>query len=982
MEEIINKLSQAVKTATPKRNWGVPIAILSAFALIGVGMYYGYFETLFHGAKAASTFTFDFDNENDYNISPNVTVRGGYAMNDLVYTAAESGLNDIPSFTDILAAGPLGDNIIALVSQPNQILHSSDAGANWATIAHPSNPSIIWQKMINGVLLQPNKRIYFFGHTADSNSIGRFTYAQCELANQAACIDPFTQPEPQWSWTVSALGVPNLVSFGDAYTNNINIWAGASVVDPVNPATTNGWVYSADKNLSSGSVTSVELLGTTAVNDIMAAGQYQTIDRYAAVTSRLSGRTGIWYTENNDGIWKEATLDPTDSFSHLSVYSLTKDGAGYIYATTDRSYILKSTIPNGTEFKRTANTDVIGAPMEGAYYAIVHDDNLLVFDKSGRVYRAVDYNSATGFTKLIESNTPFATGGTNFEVADSDYPLLFGNYLYLAVNNLSNNTSAFLRSVYAGYQFPANPFNRTVVNTVGINYTSLSSFDAVVPLSSNGNPRFRLKNYAAGQWRYYDTVNNVWSVSSSQGDGGSNTAQEINAHIGTFAQEFGQGKLFIETILSPKDSELGLVPYILDSVTVNYEANYFNIESVVPNSGPVAGGNTVNINGTDLNEQTRVKFGSHYSPNVNFIDSTHLTAVVPASTLPGDKTGWVDVSILDENTDFTYQKTLSGTNGYHYTAYTVGSIEISDVPEYTALNQAFNLTVTVYDSNHQVLSNFDNETIRIMIDNNDDGIPDTDDGGLLSPSIIQPVDLGPTGWVNGSQTGQFTISVANLPQPPGPTPGFSQHTIVATYSPTISDSATTITVDVEDDTIPVDHFDVTVPLFGVKNTNFPIRVEAKTIQDLVKTNFVPATGNPVRIYADGNADGIDDGVIQPTTIGVINESGEWLNGVASFDAYQISVADTYTIEANYILSPVDIISGTATINISGSSQQLPPQISSVDPTEGPITGGTAVIISGSNFGTAAGPTTDPTIVRFGGVDATNVVVHSTEMITA
>jgi hypothetical protein len=63
-------------------------------------------------------------------------------------------------------------------------------------------------------------------------------------------------------------------------------------------------------------------------------------------------------------------------------------------------------------------------------------------------------------------------------------------------------------------------------------------------------------------------------------------------------------------------------------------------------------------------------------------------------------------------------------------------------------------------------------------------------------------------------------------------------------------------------------------------------------------------------------------------------------------------------------------------------QQLSPQISGIDPVEGPIAGGTAVIISGNNFGTAAGPTTDPTIVRFGGVDATNVVVHSTEMITA
>ena len=74
---------------------------------------------------------------------------------------------------------------------------------------------------------------------------------------------------------------------------------------------------------------------------------------------------------------------------------------------------------------------------------------------------------------------------------------------------------------------------------------------------------------------------------------------------------------------------------------------------------------------------------------------------------------------------------------------------------------------------------------------------------------------------------------------------------------------------------------------------------------------------------------------------------------------------------------------TVTVTVNGQSGSLangftyvtPPTVSSVSPNTGPIAGGTAVTITGTNF--AAGAT-----VTFGGTAATNVVVVSGTQITA
>jgi IPT/TIG domain/Bacterial Ig-like domain (group 3) len=65
-----------------------------------------------------------------------------------------------------------------------------------------------------------------------------------------------------------------------------------------------------------------------------------------------------------------------------------------------------------------------------------------------------------------------------------------------------------------------------------------------------------------------------------------------------------------------------------------------HITSISPTQGPVTGGTTVDIHGSEFaNGGTTVRFGPNTSPSVTWIDSTHIQAVSPAGSI-----GTVDVT--------------------------------------------------------------------------------------------------------------------------------------------------------------------------------------------------------------------------------------------------------------------------------------------------------------------------------------------------
>jgi len=885
-------------------------------------------------AGAALQYTWDFYDTSDVDVSGNVTVADGYASVDLAYTAGDFG--DHRRVTDLLSLGLT--HLVAAVTDSVAIIsgggvaYSEDLGQTWSSVGVPiASPTIIQQLSYGPMFTET--RIYAGGVAAMSPSpTGIFTYASCG----ASCA---TANPADWPWAASALPVPGVQSVGAITTNGIWMVAGVALGTP-----SVGTIFTANADLTgqanqggSDIPYNYQLPGTSAVNDLF-YGPGGTL--YATTTdSTGSHPSTIWYTQDQGLNWTQADLvfSPT-LYSHNATYGITADEAGYIYVTTDRGYILKSATSGGTEFAMMSG--MLGDMLNYAKTIFVYQNNLFIPASNSIMYRSVDYDPATGFTNIFACS-PGAGSTTANEVVRAVWDDPFHTKIILAVNapDAVPPTAGILTAVFAG----SSAVPETITSTNTLRFSSVSSLAMTLPLSSMGAmpPRFRLANHLGGQWYYYDSQDSRWRISYSVSDTESNTLAEANLGITKFAEQVGQGEFYYQFIFP---SAFDLQPIVVDDIVINY-ANDFAITGVNPSSGSIAGGYTVDVIGTDFNMFTQVKFDGSYSPNIQFIDSTHIIAEVPVSPTGS---GPVDVTAVDMNGGFIYESAPL-LNGFEYQA--ISSIEVS-APAYTALNTDFALTVTMLDESGDPLTNF-SEPVAI------------DSASTSGGSVIFPNSIGniPGDWNNGSVTGTFQINEAG------------NHIILAGYTDALtgqsySGSAATITVDVDQE--PVASFDVQViPPTQDPDTDFSISLTAFTEGDFIKTNFI----NPVTLKADANGDGVDDGYLDPMVIGDGNiggSHGTWDQGQVAYNYYKISQPGIYAVIANY--NNQDL--GQADMTVSGGLTI--PSIQSLNPNHGPALGGTHVAIVGDNFVGNIGVGNG--IVMFGGLTAT-VIDWSDTLIT-
>lgn len=86
------------------------------------------------------------------------------------------------------------------------------------------------------------------------------------------------------------------------------------------------------------------------------------------------------------------------------------------------------------------------------------------------------------------------------------------------------------------------------------------------------------------------------------------------------------------------------------------------VSGVNPNSGSVAGSNSVTITGTGFSGgASLVKFGNN-SASFTVVSDTQITATVPASTLPGNGAGGVNVTVTTQGTTSTNTVTYTYTS--------------------------------------------------------------------------------------------------------------------------------------------------------------------------------------------------------------------------------------------------------------------------------------------------------------------------------
>jgi hypothetical protein len=303
------------------------------------------------------------------------------------------------------------------------------------------------------------------------------------------------------------------------------------------------------------------------------------------------------------------------------------------------------------------------------------------------------------------------------------------------------------------------------------------------------------------------------------------------------------------------------------------------VTSVSPNTGPVAGGTSVTITGTNFASGATVTVGSVAATNVVVVSSTSITATTPAGTV-GAAT--VTVTLNGQRgslaSGFTYIGLPTVTSVSPNTGPTTGGAAIT----ITGTNFATGATVTF--------------------------------GGTAATNVVVASSTSITATTPAGSAGAVTVTVTNL--------GSLSGSLTSGYTYVVKPTVTSVTPN-------------TGPVAG------------GTSVTITGTNF--ATGATVTF---GSAAATSVVVVSSTSITATTPAGT--AGVA-----------TVTVTLN----------GQSGILASGFTYVAVPTVTSVSPSSGPTTGGTAVTITGTNFATGA-------TVTFGSTAATSVVVVSSTSITA
>jgi hypothetical protein len=433
-------------------------------------------------------------------------------------------------------------------------------------------------------------------------------------------------------------------------------------------------------------------------------------------------------------------------------------------------------------------------------------------------------------------------------------------------------------------------------------------------------------------------------------------------------------------------------------VVFTYETFNTNVTGLNPKAGPVAGGTTVVITGNGFTGALAVDFGpAHPAASFTVNSDTQITAVSPPSS-PPNTPGPVDVTVttaLGTSPDvladqFTYElgPTISA-NG----------IVPNEGP--TAGGTAVTITGTNFvpgDATTSVSFGGNSATDVVVVSPTE--ITADSPPGAAGPVNVTVSDAGGTsGPVTFTYIPAPTINVNGINPDQGPTAGGTVVTITGTNFQTTG--TTTVTFGGNQAT------DVTVnSSTSITATTPP---GAPGFVNVVVTDAggsSPSNGNtflyigPPSVGVNGlsPAFGPDTG---GTTVTMTGQSLTGITGVTFTQASDFStcgngsftpgtdvtgISDTQATvktpafaDGPAVVCITTTVGGTAPAAEEFTFEPVPTiNANGLSPTEGPVTGGTTVTITGTGFGVG-----DPnTHVTFGGAQSTDVTVVSPTQITA
>ena len=416
------------------------------------------------------------------------------------------------------------------------------------------------------------------------------------------------------------------------------------------------------------------------------------------------------------------------------------------------------------------------------------------------------------------------------------------------------------------------------------------------------------------------------------------------------------------------------------------------VSAVSPASGPVAGGTTVTITGTNFAAGDTVAFGSNAATGVTVNSATSITATSPAGNAQ-KAGGTVDVTVTGGGAtsptspadEFTYLVT-SGIYSITLAASTTSPSVGGTVTLTATANKDIGPTpygMSIVDASTGVILSHVGSGSSFTVNVSQSSamtqryVAEIDNaGGVNIQANSAPV------IVTWSGTAPPAPTVSNVNPATGPASGGTSVTVTGTNfasGDTVafgSTAATSVTVNSATSitaTSPAGSGTVDVTVTGAGGTSATSSADQFTYATApapTVSNVNPATG-PASGGTSVTVTGTNFASGDTVAFGSNAATGVTVNSATSITA--TSPAGSGTVDVT--------VTGAGGTSATSSADQFTyatapiPTVSAVSPVFGPVAGGTVVTVTGTNF--AAGDT-----VSFGSTAATGVTVNSATSITA
>ncbi len=487
----------------------------------------------------------------------------------------------------------------------------------------------------------------------------------------------------------------------------------------------------------------------------------------------------------------------------------------------------------------------------------------------------------------------------------------------------------------------------------------------------------------ASAYNYVAGMPVVSSVTSSTGLTAGGTTVTINGSgfIGATSVTFGGTAATSVNVLSDTQMTAVTPPHAQGSVAVavttaggtgtltsgfNYLAPIPSVSSVSPSSGTTAGGTNVTINGIGFTAATSVTFSGTPAASYVVLSDTQVSAVSPVRG-PGS----VNVGV----------GTAGGT-GILLTAYTF----VAPVPTISGVSPntgttlgGKSVTITGTGFTGASVVNFGGiaaSGLTVVSDTQITAMTPAHAAGAVDVSVTS---LGGTVTAVSAYTyAVFPPTVATVSPNTGTTLGGTAVTITGTNltgasSVTFGGAAATGVTVVSDTEITV-----TTPLHTPGVVDIVVTTPEGSGTGFGLFSYVTPVPS-VTSASPSNGSTLGGALVTISGSGLTDTSLVTFGGTAATGITVISDTQITAVTPVHAAGIVDIVVTTPGGTGTGTSlyaYEVPaPTISSVSPTSGTTAGGQTITIAGTNL-------TGTSVVSFGGVAATNVVVVSDSQITA